>query len=132
MGWTLIDLAKHVRVSTKTLTDFENGIRTPYPKNLDDIRAAFEKHGVVFSSVEGESQDGVALKWGMEDPKRPKNEHDKVSSDADSQETKQAMIDFWRDNPEAWERLSEVGKDVLRETRGEALGGDDLFGAAAE
>ena len=127
MGWTLDDLAERVRVNKKTLAEFESGLRKPYQKNLEDVRTAFETCGIVFPESEGTFQDAVALKFGMEDPKKPKEKKNKRPEE--THEVKQAMAEFWKDNPQVWDGLSESGREALGDTRGEE---GELFGGASE
>jgi transcriptional regulator with XRE-family HTH domain len=56
LNWTQEDLAKYAATAKQTITDFERGIRKPYPRTLKDIRAALEngdKEGSVSFNKEG-------------------------------------------------------------------------------
>ncbi len=55
------ELARRAVVSRDTITDFENGGRTPSAKNLAAIRAALETSGVIFIDENGEGP-GVRLR----------------------------------------------------------------------
>ena len=47
------DLAAAAQVAQATLTDFEAGKRTPYPRTLSAIRTALESAGVEFIAENG-------------------------------------------------------------------------------
>ena len=47
------DLAAAAQVAQATLTDFEAGKRTPYPRTLSAIRTALESAGVEFIEENG-------------------------------------------------------------------------------
>jgi transcriptional regulator with XRE-family HTH domain len=59
LNWSQTELADKAAVAKQTLGDFERGARHPYPRTLDDIRAALEAAGVEFTN--GDSP-GVRLK----------------------------------------------------------------------
>ena len=46
LGWSQSDLSKASKTATKTIADFERGAREPYPRTLEDVRAALEQAGV--------------------------------------------------------------------------------------
>jgi len=57
-------LAKHARVTRKTIADFELGQFRPYARTLRDVVAAFEDAGVDFlPAEEAVAGPGVRLKW---------------------------------------------------------------------
>ena len=47
------DLAKAAQVAPATLTDFEAGKRTPYPRTMAAIRASLEAAGIEFLGANG-------------------------------------------------------------------------------
>ncbi len=53
LGMKREELAQAAEVAHATLTDFEGGKRTPYPRTLGAIRAALERAGVVFIAENG-------------------------------------------------------------------------------
>ena len=53
LGMKREDLAVTAKVAHATLTDFEGGKRTPYPRTLEAIRAALEAAGVEFIAENG-------------------------------------------------------------------------------
>ena len=66
-GWNQADLAKRANVSKQTITDFERGVRTPFPNNLRAIESALAAAGVEFIA-EGEGGAGVRLAAPATDP----------------------------------------------------------------
>jgi len=61
LGWSQSELSKASKTATKTVADFERGARIPYPRTLDDIRAALEMGGVEFIDKNG-GGPGVRLR----------------------------------------------------------------------
>jgi len=61
LGWSQSELSKASKTATKTVADFERGARVPYPRTLDDIRAALEMAGVEFIDKNG-GGPGVRLR----------------------------------------------------------------------
>jgi transcriptional regulator with XRE-family HTH domain len=53
LGWSQSDLSKASKTATKTIADFERGAREPYPRTLEDVRAALEQAGVEFIAENG-------------------------------------------------------------------------------
>ena len=53
MGWSQSDLSKASETATKTIADFERGVREPYARTLADVRAALERAGVEFIPENG-------------------------------------------------------------------------------
>jgi hypothetical protein len=47
------DKQAELRPATKTIADFERGAREPYPRTLEDVRAALEQAGVEFIAENG-------------------------------------------------------------------------------
>ncbi len=56
-----VDLANAAQVAHATLTEFEAGKRTPYPRTLTAIRAALEAAGAEFIAENG-GGPGVRLR----------------------------------------------------------------------
>jgi transcriptional regulator with XRE-family HTH domain len=50
IGWSQADLADAAGVTTKTVSDFERGERTPYGRTLADIGAALELARIEFTN----------------------------------------------------------------------------------
>ena len=48
IGMSQGDLADLAGLGRQTVVDFERGARTPYPKNLDTLRAVLEALGIEF------------------------------------------------------------------------------------
>ena len=61
LGWSQSDLSEASKTATKTVADFERGARVPYPRTLEDIRAALELAGVEFIAENG-GGPGVRLR----------------------------------------------------------------------
>lgn len=61
LNWSRPRLAEAVGVTLEAIGYFERGERTPHPKNLDAIRAAFEAAGVEFIDGNG-GGPGVRLR----------------------------------------------------------------------
>jgi transcriptional regulator with XRE-family HTH domain len=61
IGWSQSDLSEASKTATKTVADFERGARIPYPRTLEDIRAALETAGVEFIAENG-GGPGVRLR----------------------------------------------------------------------
>ena len=59
LKWSQEDLAKKLKASKKTITDFERGETHPYPRTLENIRDIFSNAGIKF--VEDDSISGVHL-----------------------------------------------------------------------
>ena len=53
LDWSQDDLEAKSKVSRKTIADFERGIRKPYGRTLDAMKAAFEGAGVEFIPENG-------------------------------------------------------------------------------
>ena len=54
LKWSQEDLSAEVRVTKKTIADFERGARVPYKRTVDDIEEAFRKNGVSFEENDEE------------------------------------------------------------------------------
>jgi transcriptional regulator with XRE-family HTH domain len=63
LGMKREELAVAAEVAHATLTDFEGGKRSPYPRTLAAIRAALEAAGVEFIEENG-GGPGVRLRRG--------------------------------------------------------------------
>ena len=50
LNWSQDELAAKAAVAKQTLGEFERGARQPYPRTLNDIRAALEAAGVEFTN----------------------------------------------------------------------------------
>ncbi|MER8433684.1 helix-turn-helix domain-containing protein [Mesorhizobium caraganae] len=66
LNWSRVRLGAKANLSEMTISDFENGVRKPRPRNIAAMRQAFEDAGIVFT-VEGtpslphsESDSGLA------------------------------------------------------------------------
>lgn len=51
LKWSQEDLSGNVRVTKKTIADFERGHRVPYKRTIQDIAQAFEKEGIRFEET---------------------------------------------------------------------------------
>jgi transcriptional regulator with XRE-family HTH domain len=58
IGWSQDQLARASKVAKATIANFEAENRDPYPRTLDDIRAALEVAGVEFTNG---GQPGVRI-----------------------------------------------------------------------
>jgi len=61
LGWSQDDLATASKVAKKTIADFERGARTPYPRTIADLEAAFQAAGIIFIDENGDGP-GVRLR----------------------------------------------------------------------
>ena len=135
LGWSQADVAAKARCSRSTVTTFENGTTTPQPRVLEELIEVLEDAGIVFTEPqEGEHGPGVALKWGMEIPRRQPGEgtaageagesglkaawDDIEDADLDALLSEAPglnpdMAEMWRDDPELWARLSQGGRETL-------------------
>ncbi len=76
LGWGQKDVARRSEVNLKTIADFERGARTPFPRTLRDVIAAFEAGGIRFiEAQEGVSGQGVVLVCGVEPALRQGSEN---------------------------------------------------------
>jgi hypothetical protein len=114
LGWNQVDLGARANVHRRTVEAFEK-CRTLLLNNVNAIRDAFEKEGVIFCSADGEFQDGVALKWGSEDRVRLREE---AAKNAAEDGVKRAMHEFWSENKDVWETLPKEMKDVIEDRMG--------------
>ena len=53
LDWSQDELEAKSKVSRKTIADFERGVRKPYGRTLDAMKAAFEEAGVEFIPENG-------------------------------------------------------------------------------
>ena len=61
LGWSQQDLADKVRITQKTLTDFERGITNPQRRIAEDIKTILQDAGVKFEN-DDEGQGAKLLK----------------------------------------------------------------------
>lgn len=61
IGWSQDQLADASKVAKATIANFEAGKRQPYPRTLDDLRAALESAGIEFIPENGGGA-GVRMK----------------------------------------------------------------------
>ena len=59
LDWSQERLGEESGVAPKTIVDFEQGKRSPYPRTVRDLRAALEAAGVEFTNG---NAPGVRLK----------------------------------------------------------------------
>ena len=136
--WGQRDLAARSKVSLPTITAFELNNRQPYERTLEALRRAFEDAGLRFiDPVEGDHGQGIAFKWGVAPPSRQPGEGTAASEAGegglkaawdDIEEATDAdldallsepsapnpdMAELWRADPQAWERLSQIGRETL-------------------
>jgi transcriptional regulator with XRE-family HTH domain len=69
LGWTQSELSKASKTATKTIADFERGARDPYPRTLEDVRAALENAGIEFIDENG-GGPGVRLRKPVKEKPR--------------------------------------------------------------
>lgn len=50
LDWSQERLSKESKVGAKTIVDFEQGRRKPFPRTVRDLREAFEAAGVEFTN----------------------------------------------------------------------------------
>lgn len=137
LGWTQKQLEERSRVTQKTITDFERGVRQPFPRTLDDIVQAFEEAGMRFiAPQDGVNGQGLMLAWGVEPAQRlGGDEEDDAGRRGRS--TQQALpgnqdlrglYDYWCSRPDEWRELSTPSRHaVLREIFGDLPEGDPVI-----
>jgi transcriptional regulator with XRE-family HTH domain len=131
LSWSQDELRVRASMSRRTVIEFELGLRQAYPRTLADLRRTFEEAGVVFlDAKEGVHTSGVALKWGVEIPRRAQGE---AIADQDGEGGLKALdadlISYWADHQEQWARLSQSGRQVLSNMMfGSPEAADEAFG----
>jgi transcriptional regulator with XRE-family HTH domain len=131
LGWSQDELRKRARMARRTIADFEQGIRRPYPRTLEDLVRVFESAGVeFFEGDEIHHGEGVRFKAGVKIPRPPMIEGEEQPEPSDdSRGANDQDIDpiaYWRARPEQWAKLTVTGKRTLYE-----LFGSELFGNGA-
>ncbi len=136
--WGQRDLAARAKVGLSTITSFEMGTRQPYERTLEALRRTFEDAGLQFiDPVEGEGGEGVRFKWGVAPPAQQPGEdtatgepgegglkaawddiEEATDADLDALLSEPSapnpdMAELWRADPQAWERLSQIGRETL-------------------
>jgi transcriptional regulator with XRE-family HTH domain len=71
LGWSQSELSEASKTATKTIADFERGVRKPYPRTLEDVRSAIENAGVEFIDENG-GGPGVRLRKSNEGKSKKK------------------------------------------------------------
>jgi transcriptional regulator with XRE-family HTH domain len=131
LNWSQGDLREKTKVSQKTISDFELGLRKPYDRTLLDIRRAFEDAGVIFfDPEEGIGGSGARLKWEAE-AKRRAEEQGETDDDGESglKALDADLIGYWADHQEQWAKLSPSGRQVLSNMMfGSPYAADEAFG----
>ena len=130
---------ERAKVAHPTIAAFALGNRQPYERTLEALRRTFEDAGLRFiDPVEGVIGEGVVFKWGVTPPARQASEGagargegeagfkaawDDAEEDADIDALlgeppapDPGMADYWREQPELWEKLSEAGRETLSRT----------------
>ena len=138
LGWSQAELAAKARCARTTITAFENGLSPLQPRILEDVIEVLEKAGIVFIEPrEGEHGLAVGLKWGFTLPQRQPGEgtaagaagegglkaawddiEEATDADLDALLSEPSapnpdMAELWRADPQAWERLSQIGRETL-------------------
>jgi transcriptional regulator with XRE-family HTH domain len=129
------DLSEITEIDKNTISRIEGG-GGAFAATLRLLRSACESRGVLFlNPVEGVHEATVALKWGIAPPARQpgegteageagedglKAEWDDFEEDADldallgeEPAPNPDMAEIWQDDPQAWERLSQIGRETL-------------------
>ncbi len=52
LKWSQENLSSEVRVTKKTIADFERGYRVPYKRTIEDIAQAFQEKGIRFEETD--------------------------------------------------------------------------------
>jgi transcriptional regulator with XRE-family HTH domain len=134
LSWSQDELRVRASMSRRTIIEFELGLRQAYPRTLADLRRTFEEAGVVFLDAnDGVHTPGVALKWGVEIPRRSEGTQQPTEDGVGGLKAlDREMADYWAERPEQWARLSETGRQVLStEMFGDGFAADEAFGHIA-
>ena len=120
-----MELGRRSSVNSKTIADFERGVRNPLPRTLRDVVQAFCEAGISFlPAEEGVGGQGVRLKWGVEPAVRQGGEEEEErrrrrAGATPKDAAMQDLFDYWRQHPDEWRHLSEpLRRAVLREIHG--------------
>ncbi len=138
LGWSQAQLAAKLKCASSTIAAFELGVSSPQPRLMEALIATLESAGIVFIEPrEGEHGLAVGLKWGFTLPQRQPGEGTAASAAGedglkaawdDIEEATDAdldallsepsvpnpdMAELWRADPQAWERLSQIGRETL-------------------
>jgi DNA-binding XRE family transcriptional regulator len=137
LNWTQTELAKRSDVELRTIHKFEKGERTIKTITSKAIIAAFERAGAFFPpDVEGQSMNGVALRWGVNiDAIRKENSGKATSGEppagsnaAWDDETRESAIAYWQVEGR-WDSLSEPSRALIsNQLFGRPDAGDEVFG----
>jgi transcriptional regulator with XRE-family HTH domain len=130
LNWSQGDLREKTKMSQKTISDFELGLRKPYDRTLLDLRRAFEEAGVIFfDPEEGVGGSGARLKWEAEAKQRVQG---RGETDDDGESGLKALdqdLGYWADHPERWAKLSPSGRQALSNMMfGSPEAADEAFG----
>jgi transcriptional regulator with XRE-family HTH domain len=133
------ELAAKSKVSKKTIADFERGLRSPYPRTLEDLRRTFEEVGIQFlDAVESGDGVGVRIRAGFQEITRTATGEGRSNSgeggveahsweDFDDFTSDQPVVPYiipisdsdrailrqrFAECPEAWNKLSDRAKAV--------------------
>ena len=139
LGWSQDELATKARVGRTTIAGFEIGkLRMAGSRAFEDVLEVFENAGIEFlDPVEGVSGEGVRFKWGFAPSAQQPGEgaaagepgegglkaawddiEEATDADLDALLSEPSapnpdMAEMWRADPQAWERLSQIGRETL-------------------
>jgi transcriptional regulator with XRE-family HTH domain len=146
LDWQQLDLARYSKVSKQAIVQFERGRREARERTLDDLREAFERHGIeILDPIEGVRGAGVQMRAGFETITRAegkaargaaREDEGDISaldlsfvevSDEDREPPAQLVwteddcrdqIAYWRAQPEKWTSLHDVSRQALLQAMG--------------
>jgi len=136
LGWTQAELARSTRCAQSTVAAFESGVSALQPRIMEDLVDALKSAGVVFiDPVEGVHGPAVGLRWDVAQSRQPGEGtaaseagegglkaawdfEDEEDADLDALLGEEPapnpdMAELWQADPQAWERLSQIGRETL-------------------
>ncbi len=136
LNWSQGELRERTKMSQKTISDFELGLRQPYGRTLLDLRRAFEEAGVIFfDPEEGVGGSGVRLKWEVEIAQRGTNaaSGEGGTTSGPIKALDQGMAEYWAERSDRWAKLSEVSRQAISmDMFGDPHAADEVFSARIE
>ncbi len=140
LGWSQADLGQRAKAAAKTIIDFERGARSPHPRTLEALAKALEDEGILFWRDRNVSAGRSCASWGSEAAKRldtgggasAAGDGGSNAAGWDEELPVPAEIEelraYWRDRPDKWAALSDIGRQTLSERMfGSPEAGDAWF-----
>jgi len=131
LQWTVREMQERSGVHRNTVVRIEAGEASHGP-TLAAVQRALEDAGIVFLPADESRGPGVALRAGVQEPRRSSSSSSsttpEANGDAGVKVVDRNLADFWAARPAAWAELSEEGRRVISET---ALGDPDALDGMA-